>query len=99
MKQIYVYDNQEDKFISLLLGCFMEVDEDKLQQMLIVANNITREFKILKVYLENNLNYMCASCEFYYTDRQSLEYNIRKSLQLLGKIRTSLREALKKLSD
>ena len=99
MKYIYVAANEEQKYVSLVFPSFMEVDEDEMTSTLIVCNKMTREIKLLKVFMNQSLDSVSASCEFFYTDCSSLENSLRKALDIISVVRTLFRRTKKKLSQ
>ena len=56
MKSIYVIVGDEDDLrVVLLLPQFVEVEEDEIVLVLTACNNVTREIKMAKVFLERSL--------------------------------------------
>ncbi len=98
MKYIYVVHSQEQKFILLAFSSFFEVEEGQEMQTLVVCNKITRENKLIKVFLNQSMRSVSASCEFFYTDRKSLENNIKKSLDIMSVARTLFKKTHRELS-
>ncbi len=98
MKYIYVTQDENDQFVSLSFPNFMEVNEDNLTPAFITCNKITREVKLLKVFMNSNLNGVSAACEFFYSDFESMKNSIQKSLLLIGVVRTLFKKTAKKLS-
>jgi hypothetical protein len=60
---------------------------------------MTRELKLAKVYIDQTFKTVTATCEFFYTDEEALEKNLRYSLDMLGMIRTIYRNDLAELSE
>ena len=100
MKAIYVLTGEEDEpYISMMLPQFHEIDEGKETLVLAVCNKMTRELKLVKVYIDQTFKNVTATCEFFYANEESLEQNLRNSLQMLGVVRTVFRNNLAELSE
>ena len=100
MKTIYVLTgDEEDPYISMMLPQFHEVEEGQETLVLAVCNKMTRELKFAKVYIDQTFKNVTATCEFYYANEESLEQNLRNSLQMLGVVRTVFRNDMAELSD
>lgn len=100
MKNIYAINGDEDEsYLVLTLLQFMEIEEDEEHIALTVCNKLTRELKLVKVYVDNTFKNISANCEFYYTDEESLKSNIEKSLKILGIIRTLYRKTEKEIVE
>ena len=100
MKTIYVLTgDEEEPYISMMLPQFHEVEEGQETLVLAVCNKMTRELKFAKVYIDQTFKNVTATCEFYYANEESLEQNLRNSLQMLGVVRTVFRSDLAELSD
>ena len=56
--------------------------------VLALCNKITRDMKVVKVYIDHTLKNVSASFEFFYTDKENLKSNIEHSLNTLGLIRS-----------
>lgn len=99
MKALYVMTGRDDEqYISLLLTQFYELEEEDKMKALVTCNKVTRELKMLKVYVDSTFQSVSAACEFYYVNEESLEQNIEYSLQLLGMVRTVFRNYMDDLS-
>ncbi|MCH5174523.1 MAG: YbjN domain-containing protein [Prevotellaceae bacterium] len=100
MKSIFVLTGDEDdSYVSVMLPQFHEIEDGKETLVLAVCNKMTRELKLAKVYVDQTFKNVSASCEFYYANEESLEQNLRQSLQLLGVVRTVLRKNMDELSE
>lgn len=100
MKAIYVMTGDEDEpYISMMLPQFHEIDEGKETLVLAVCNKMTRELKLVKVYIDQTFKNVTATCEFFYANEESLEQNLRNSLQMLGIVRTVFRNDMAELSE
>ena len=91
--------DEEDSYISLLHPQFYEIDDGEETLVLAICNRMTRDLKLVKVYIDQTFENVTASCEFIYTNEESLEQNIKFSLQLLGIVRSVFRDNLKELSE
>ena len=100
MKTIYVLTgDEEEPYISMMLPQFHEVEEGQETLVLAVCNKMTRELKLAKVYIDQTFKNVTATCEFFYANEESLEQNLRNSLQMLGVVRTVFRSDMAELSD
>lgn len=100
MKTIYVLTgDEEEPYISMMLPQFHEVEEGQETLVLAVCNKMTRELKLAKVYIDQTFKNVTATCEFFYANEESLEQNLRNSLQMLGVVRTVFRNDMAELSD
>ena len=100
MKAIYVMTGDEDEpYISMMLPQFHEIDEGKETLVLAVCNKMTRELKLVKVYIDQTFKNVTATCEFFYANEESLEQNLRNSLQMLGIVRTVFMNDMAELSE
>lgn len=89
MKIIFVLMGDEDEpYISVVLPQFHEIEEGKEMLVLTVCNKMTRELKLAKVYIDQTFKNVTVTCEFYYTNEESLEQNLRYSLKMLGVVKT-----------
>lgn len=90
MKSIYFMTGQdEEQYVSAILPQFSEVSEGEEIQTLAVCNKVSREVKLVKVYIDQSLKSVSASCEFFYTDMDSLRANVEHSLSILGMVRST----------
>lgn len=64
-----------------------EIDEGEETKVLAACNKITREIKLAKVYIDQTLKNVTASCEFYYNGEESLKTCLDKAIEILGMIR------------
>ena len=100
MKHIYVLTrDEEEPYVSVMLPQFHEIDEGQETLVLAVCNKMTRELKLAKVYIDQTFKNVTATCEFFYANEESLEQNLRNSLQMLGVVRTVFRNDLAELSE
>lgn len=99
MKSIYVIvGDEDDPRVVLLLPQFVEVEEDEIVLVLTACNNVTREIKMAKVFLERSLKAVSASCEFYYTDEDVIRLNLSHALTILGMVRSIFRNTKAELA-
>ncbi|MBE6267695.1 MAG: YbjN domain-containing protein [Bacteroidales bacterium] len=86
LKTVYVMGTEhDDDFISLLLPHTYSIDkDDDITAIMLVCNKLTRDFKVAKFFLDESLENVNVSCEFYYSDEQNLKNNIEHSLNMVG---------------
>lgn len=88
MKSIYALTGGDDGYVTIMLPQFSDVEEGEEHIALAICNKLTRELKFAKVYVDGTLKSVSASCEFYYSDGESLKNNVENSIQVLGVMRT-----------
>ena len=100
MKSIFVIvGNIEDTYVSVLLPQFHEIVDGEETLVLATCNKMTRDLKMVKVYVDQTFKKVSATCEFFFSDEKSLEENIEHSLELLGVIRSVFRKNKTELSE
>lgn len=100
MKNILILIGEEgDPYLSMILPCFNDVNEGEIAQALAISNKVSRELRLVKLFVEPSLESVSASCEFYYTDEESLNFCIERSLTTLGLVRTVYLDAYEDLIE
>lgn len=100
LKNIWVMvSDDDDPYVSVLLPQFHEIEEGNETLVLATCNRVTRDVKLVKVYIDQILKNVTASCEFYYTDEESMALELSNSLRLLGMIRSYFRKTMLELSE
>lgn len=90
MKHFYVMGTQDDEnYLTVLFPQFYRINEGEETKVLAACNKVTREFKVAKVYVDQTLANVTASCEFYYDGEDSLKICLEKSVEILGIVRSS----------
>ena len=89
MKTFYVMGSSSDDedYLVVVFPQMYEVNEGEETKVLAVCNKITREIKLTKVYIDQTLKNVSASCEFYYNDEESLKTCLDKAIEILGMVR------------
>lgn len=99
MKSIFVIvGNVEDTYVAVLLPQFHEIADGEETLVLATCNKMTRDLKLVKVYVDQTFKNVSATCEFFYCDEKSLEESIGHSLELLGVARSVFRKNKTELS-
>ena len=90
MKNFYFFmpDNEEECYVNIVLPQFARIQEGKEILALAASNVMTRDMKLLKVYVERNHESVSASCEFIYTDEDSLKQNIMTCMEVMSIVKT-----------
>lgn len=89
MKTIYfIVGQEEEPYVVAVLPQFAEIDEGEEIMSLAICNQITRDTKLAKVYIDQTLKSISANCGFFYTDEECLKNNIGHALNILGMIRS-----------
>ena len=100
MKSIFVFvGDEEDSYVAVLLPQFREIEEGEETLVLATCNKMTRELKLVKVFVDQTFKNVSASCEFFYANEESLENSLDKSLQMLGVVRSQFRKNKTELSE
>lgn len=100
MKNIYVLTGDDDEqYVILLLPQFEGIKEGEDMLTLATCNKMTRELKLVKVYIDQTFKNVSAACEFFYSDEESLKRNISRSLEILGVVRSTYRKTKMELTE
>ena len=100
MKSIFFMTGQEEEqYVSVILPQFYEVNEGEETLSLAVCNKVTRDLKLVKVYIDQTLKSVTASCEFFYTDMDSLMNNVEQALNIVGMVRYAYHHAKVEFSN
>lgn len=91
MKTFYVMgaNSDDEDYLVVVFPQMYEVNEGEETKVLAVCNKITREIKLTKVYIDQTLKNVSASCEFYYNGEESLKTCLDKSIEILGMVRST----------
>lgn len=89
MKTFYVMGANSDNedYLVVVFPQMYEVDEGEETKVLAACNKTTREIKFAKVYIDQTLENVSASCEFYYNGEESLKTCLDKAIEILGMVR------------
>ena len=89
MKTVCVIPGDEGEHTpALLLPHFDEVAESEVHLALAACNQLTREVKLVKVFVNNTYQSVHASYEFYYSDEECLRESVERGLDVFAVIRT-----------
>ena len=100
MKNIFVVvGNESEQYLVLIMPQFCEIEDGEEHIALATCNKITRELKLVKVYVDQTFKNVSANSEFYYTDEESMKNNIENSLRILGIVRTLYRNTRKEFIE
>lgn len=97
MKTFYVMgtNSDDEDYLVVIFPQMYEIDEGEETKVLAACNKTTREIKLAKVYIDQSLKNVSASCEFYYNDEESLKVCLDKTIDILGMIRISFIKAMR----
>ena len=89
MKTFYVMGTHSDDedYLIVMFPQVYEIDEGDETKVLAACNNMTREIKFAKVYIDQTMKNVTASCEFYYNGEESLKTCLGKAIEILGLVR------------
>lgn len=101
MKELYFFmpDEEEERYVNIVLPQLTGIKEGKEILALATCNIMTRDMKLLKVYVEKNHESVSASCEFIYTDEDSLKQNIVSSIEVMSIVKTLYRRKYAELEN
>ena len=100
LKRLFVLlGDENEQYTSVLLPQFYEMDEGEERLVLAVCNKMNRELKMVKLYIDQTFKNVSAVCEFFFTDENSLQQSLSRSLDLLGVVRSVFRKNRKELSE
>lgn len=89
MKTFYVMgaNSDDEDYLVVVFPQMYEVNEGEETKVLATCNKTTREIKLAKVYIDQTLKNVSASCEFYYNGEESLKTCLDKAIEILGMVR------------
>lgn len=100
MKAIYVMPSEDEShYVCVMLPQFHAIEEGTDTIVLAVCNKMSRDMKIVKVFIDQTFTHVTATYEFFYTDEESLKQNLFNSLQIMGIVRSLFRDDLAELED
>lgn len=100
MKTIYILiGNMDEPYVQVQLPQFFDIEEEQEALVLAICNKMTRELKILKVYIDQTFKHVTADYEFLYTDEESLAQNLDSAISRLGIVRRAFRNTLNEMSQ
>ncbi len=100
MKSFYVMGTQlEENFLSVIFPQFYEFEEEKVTKVLAACNKVTRDIKLAKVYIDQTFKNVTASCEFFYNDEESMKVCLKKSLEILGLVRSGFVKTIRTFGE
>lgn len=99
LKQLYaMVGDEDDPYVTLVHPYVYEIKQGEEIGVLATCNKLTRDVKLVKVYIDQPHQSVHASCEFYYSDESSLELSLKESLRLMGMIRALFKRTKSELS-
>lgn len=99
LKGFYILGTRNDNdHISVHFPQFWDIEEGEDVKYLAACNKLTRELKLVKIFIDDSLKSVSANCEFYCTDMESMRNNIEHSIKILCIIRSIFRRTLNELS-
>jgi len=100
MKSFFVMGTQsEDNFLSVRFPQFYEFEEREVTKVLAACNKVTRDIKLAKVYIDQTFKNVTASCEFFYNDEESMKVCLKKSLEILGLVRSGFVKTIRTFGE
>ena len=99
LKTIYIMNSDDEPFVSMIFPQFYQIEPEMDGLTLAICNKMTREMKLVKVFVDQSFENVSAACEFFYVNEESLENNIHKALTMLGVVRTIFKKYMDDFSD
>ena len=94
-----MHEDDEDNYLSVMLPQFIDIEEGEESLALAICNKMTRELKLAKIYVDQSFKTVTGTCEFFYANDEALEYSIRRSLRMIGLLRSQYYKNKKELTD
>lgn len=99
LKLLYVIAGQEDeKYVSIMYHRIHEVEEGQESLYLALCNKMTRDFKMIKLFLDPSYENVTATCEFFYLNEDDLVHSLDRALEMLSVVRSLFKTELAELS-
>ncbi len=99
LKHLFVVGIMKDEpFVNIVLPQFHLIERGKELAVLAACNKLSRDTKLVKVCIDQTHKYVSASCEFFYTNEESIENNLKHSINILSIIRTAFSNELRELT-
>lgn len=86
---LFLQEDDEEPFFSAVLPRLSEVVEGEETLTLAVCNRVTRDIKLVKVFIDHSLKSVSASCDFFFTDMESLKANVNQVLNVYKIVRAA----------
>ena len=100
MKTIFVLNsNESENYLVLNMPQFYEIEDGDEAIALTACNKVTRELKLIKVFVDQNFKTISANSEFLYADEDSLVKNIEYSLEILSVVRRLYRRTFEDMKQ
>ena len=101
MKSLYfaINEEDEDKYVVIQLLKVIDLEPEDVSSALVVCNKLNRDIKLLKTYVHHSFTYISAACEFFYTDMESLKFNVQRSIDILSISRSLYYQAKRELEE
>ena len=83
MNVIHICPNEEDEtFLSILLPNFDDVTDENYSEIVMRCHRLNEKLKQVKFYTINDV--IIAASEFFYMEKEDLEFQMRVALSNLG---------------
>lgn len=91
LKQIYVMEtlDEDTNYLVVVYPHFYILQEGEEEKALAACNKLTRDAIFAKVYTDEALTSVSACCEFYYSDEESITFNLERALEVLSVVHTA----------
>ena len=99
LKTIFFFAAEESSFVSMAMPRIYKVKEGEEALAFAVCNKLTRDIKLIKFYLEETLADVSASCEFYFSDRESLKNSSEQAFRVMGVANTTFFKTKEELEE
>ncbi|MCD7722285.1 MAG: hypothetical protein LUI09_08690 [Prevotellaceae bacterium] len=100
MKTLYALaGDEEEPYVVLLLPQFHTVGEEELSACLVASNKLTRELRLAKVFVDEQMRHVSALCDFLYHDEATLKEALRRSARALAVVGSLFRRTMLELGE
>ena len=83
----FLMPHEGKKFMMVLFANYADYKKSEEDLIMKYCHKMTRDINMAKVFVDPEQRGISASCEFYFTDMESLQNNIRHALVALIKVR------------
>ncbi|MBQ0057226.1 MAG: hypothetical protein KBT20_06175 [Bacteroidales bacterium] len=95
LKNIFcIIDDEPDDYICLFYPDFYEVSATEKISALYACNKVAKDIRHVKVYVDDDIEFISASSEFFFNSKESLKLGIKNGLELFGIIGTWIVQVL-----
>ena len=100
MRQLFIVSRniEEDPYVLIYQPELAAIEEGEELLTFAACNDVTRDSKVIKIYVDPNMETVSSSCEFFFTD-DSFDLQLSMALKMLGVVRKVFLNRLSELKD